>query len=80
MLHAAQQGKKRLYFFGLFCRGKAKKLQGMESRYYENVKIRLLQPNQKFTLREQDRSQRYCLNFSVGFVGFFSVVTESSKM
>lgn len=50
--------EKRLYFFGLFFRGKAKKLQDMESGYYKNVKLRLLQPNQNFTLREKNRKDR----------------------
>lgn len=67
---------KRLDFFGLFFRGKAKELQDIESGYYKNVKLRLLQPNPNFTLREKDRrGQSYCLIFNA----FFCFVTESRK-
>lgn len=60
--------EKRLDFFGLFFRGKAKELQDIESGYYKNVKLRLLQPNPNFTLREKDRrGQSYCLNFNAFF-------------
>lgn len=69
-------GQKSFNFFGLFFRGKAKKLQDMESRYYKNVKLRLLQPNQNYTLREKKdrRGQSYCLNFNAFFV------TDSRKL
>lgn len=41
--------KKGLISLVCFFRGKAKELQDIESGYYKNVKLRLLQPNQKKT-------------------------------